>query len=434
MLHSSFSRTSFKPLWNADSGLRLSPFVSPPAFRFLSCRTPSQKYFNKSKRLRHPSRTSTSFNWTLESMEDLGDITRLSKHVVRVLGQNPGKFTLQGTNTYIIGSQNPYILIDTGEGLPEYTPVLSKALTTLSAPTIPSLPDVSDIIISHWHFDHVGGIPSVLILLKELWENRNPGAPYVPPRLHKYLIGDALKGEHNSHYFRLPKLIRELSKELYTAAPNGDAFHDLQEGQIIKEPSGAVLLRVLHTPGHTVDSICLHVPQDRALYTADTVLGHGTAVFEDLATYLASLNKMLHFGTPAATAPSDSGFDIQQDVDLEYVTLYPAHGAVIANGRETIATYIKHRLEREAQILGVLKSSIPAELLNSGVQAAYWTTWNIVRVIYKAYPENLWLPAARGIDLHLTKLEGEGIVKRVGGEGTETEWKVLVSPPSTPNL
>ncbi|KAJ3514177.1 hypothetical protein NLJ89_g2528 [Agrocybe chaxingu] len=349
-------------------------------------------------------------------MEDLGDITRLSKHVVRVLGQNPGKFTLQGTNTYIIGTQNPYILIDTGEGLPEYTPVLSKALTTLSAPTIPYLPDVSDIIISHWHFDHVGGIPSVLALLKELWERRNSGTPYVPPRLHKYPIGDALKGEHNSHYFKLPKLIEELSKELYTATPNGDAFHDLQEGQLFKEPSGAALLHVLHTPGHTVDSICLHVPQDRALYTADTSE-------QDAA-----------FWGPGATTPSDSGFDTRQDIDLEYVTLYPAHGAVVANGRETISTYIKHRLEREDQILGVLNSSIPAELLENGVQAGHWTTWNIVRVIYKAYPENLWIPAARGIDLHLTKLEGEGFVKRVGGEATETEWKLLVSPPSTPNL
>ena len=159
---------------------------------------------------------------------------------------------------------------------------------------------------------------------------------------------------------------------------------------------------MLHTPGHTADSISLYIPQDRALYTADTVLGHGTVVFEDLATYLSSLNRMLHFGAASAPPPDASAEESAKDgLDLEYVTLYPAHGGVVANGRETIATYIKHRLEREAQVLAVLRSPVPAELdpstlipsLESG--AAIWSTWNIVRTLYKSYPETLWLPASR---------------------------------------
>ena len=82
---------------------------------------------------------------------------------------------------------------------------------------------------------------------------------------------------------------------MYTAAPDGSVFHDLHDGQkfvtVDKGPgstttTAATLLVVLYTPGHSADSICLYLPIDWALYTADTVLGHGTAVFEDLAAYM----------------------------------------------------------------------------------------------------------------------------------------------------
>lgn len=307
--------------------------------------------------------------------------------------------------------------------------------TALQGPANPAYADVSDIIISHWHHDHVDGLPSVLSLLKQLWEVRNPGRPYTPPRLHKFPLAKGSKGEHNNlKYNNLPKLLEDLPKDLITppapAAATQEMFHDLSDGQLFKDPiNGHTLARVLHTPGHTVDSISLYIPQDRALYTADTVLGHGTAVFEDLATYLSSLNRMLHFGTREGATDT---------LDLEYVTLYPAHGGVVANGRETIATYIKHRLEREAQVLAVLRSPVPADLSPSspipspGNGAAIWSTWDIVRTLYKSYPESLWLPASRGIDLHLRKLEGEGFVRRIGGEGVEAQWRLAVSPVASP--
>ncbi|KDR81949.1 hypothetical protein GALMADRAFT_240286 [Galerina marginata CBS 339.88] len=405
---------SFKPfVENQSHGVRRS-LSSPSPY--------------KSAELRHTEMASLYGAWIMENREELENVTRLSDNVIRVLGQNPGKFTLQGTNTYVIGSQNPHILIDTAEGLDSYIPVLKSAL---ESPTNATQPDVSDIILSHWHHDHVGGIPSVLTLLKELWEGRNADKPYTPPRLHKYPVAEGANGEHlDSHWNKLPKLIEELPKDLYTHTPDGGVFHDLSDNQVFEDAAGSPVLRVLHTPGHTVDSVALHIPPDRALYTADTVLGHGTAVFEDLATYLASLNRMLHFGAPAASPPVAGG-----DTDLEYVSLYPGHGAVVVDGRETIATYIKHRLEREGQVLAALQSPIPAEFLDTNAGTApFWTTWNLVRILYKTYPETLWLPAARGIHLHLKKLEGDGFVQCVGGEGKDCQWKLLVSPPSTPSL
>ncbi|KAJ7045200.1 beta-lactamase-like protein [Mycena alexandri] len=340
----------------------------------------------------------------MDKLEALASITRLSENVVRVLGQNPGKFTLQGTNTYIIGKQRPFTLIDTGEGKEEYTPLLESALRDAWVSSDSSDMDVSDIVISHWHHDHVGGLPSVLALLRRLWDERKAAAPFKPPRLHKFPLPSAMPlNTHNT----LPSVLASLAAGSYTPSPSGGVFHDLHDAQILSESK----LRILHTPGHTVDSICLHVPQDGALYTADTVLGQGTAVFEDLSVYIASLRKMGAFA-------SENGAG----------TLYPGHGPVVKDGEQVIETYIKHRMEREAQIVGILKTPPPvasAAAVENG-DTHPWTTWTLVATIYAAYPESLWLPAARGVDLHLRKLEADGVVKRLGGEGKDTSWEFVV--------
>ena len=94
-------------------------------------------------------------------------------------------------------------------------------------------------------------------------------------------------------------------------------------------------------------------------------------------------------------------------LSVAYDILYPGHGDILTNGRETIATYIKHRMEREAQIVNVLRLPVPVELQSSDSdfkldgQQKLWTIWNVVRYIYKSYPENLWLPATRSVHLHL---------------------------------
>ncbi|KAL1681109.1 beta-lactamase-like protein [Schizophyllum commune] len=300
----------------------------------------------------------------MDKLESLPSIARLSERVVRVLGQNPGKFTLQGTNTYLIGTSNPYVLLDTGEGLEEYIIVLESALKQEARPANPTKPDVSDIIISHWHHDHVGGLPS------------------------------------------LPSILASLPIDSYTPTPTGGHLHDLTDGQTLTTSDGSVTLQVLHTPGHTTDSIALYIAQDGALYTADSVLGQGTAVFEDLSTYLASLRKMLDF-----CAAGDGA---------AYTVLYPGHGPVVKDGCQTIETYIKHRLERETQIVAVLQSDGALAAGNTV------TTGDIVAVIYKDYPKNLWEPAAYSVNLHLRKLEVDGVVRRSGeGEGLEAKWEVI---------
>ena len=284
----------------------------------------------------------------------------------------------------------------------------------ISKPLNPNEPDVSDVIISHWHRDHLGGLPTVLALLRRLWDERNSPLPFKPPRLHKYpLPSDGQITAHGTHNM-IPSIFESLSPDLYPRSPEGTPFHDLYDSQIL---SGS--LRVLYTPGHTADSICLYIPDDCALYTADTVLGQGTAVFEDLAAYITSLRKMLEFGQLKVEA-GKAGVSENQ-----YTLLYPGHGPVVSEGPELISTYIKHRLEREDQIVTALKSPPPADVDNALLSTSaspLWTTWTLVTSIYASYPESLWLAAAHGVDLHLKKLEGEGRVKEVRGEGKDAAW------------
>ena len=304
-----------------------------------------------------------------------------------------------GTNTYLVGENPPYTLIDTGEGRPGYIPLLESALEHGIADTSAGSPrqHVSDIIISHWHPDHVGGLFSVLSLLRSLWDALDAPAPFQPPRIHKF-PHTTLPDE------RFQRATQSIEPGMYTPSPDGSLFHDLHDGQSfpISRPDAAsgsdASFRVIHSPGHTEDSIALLFPSEHVLYTADSVLGQGTAVFEDLGTYLSTLRSLLSY------------------IDKDTV-LYPAHGPVVHNGEQLIKTYIEHRMEREAQIVQVLQQA-------PEVIGGTWSTWEIVSKIYAAYPRDLWEPAARNVNQHLYKLEAEAKVERLGGEGKDTKWKL----------
>ena len=301
-----------------------------------------------------------------------------------------------GTNTYLVGENPPYTLIDTGEGRPGYIPLLESALEhgIGDAGAESQRQHISDIIISHWHPDHVGGLSSVLNLLRGLWEARNAPLPFQPPRIHKF-PHKSLPDERFQH------AIQSVEPGMYTPSPSGSLFHDLHHGQSFpisaaSDPDAS--FQVIYSPGHTEDSIALFFPSEHVLYTADSVLGQGTAVFEDLGMYLSTLRSLLSF------------------LDKDTV-LYPAHGPVVPNGEQVVKMYIEHRMEREGQIMQVLQQA-PEDL------GGAWSTWEIVSKIYAAYPRDLWEPAAQSANQHLYKLVAEGKVEKLGGEGKDTKWKL----------
>lgn len=245
-----------------------------------------------------------------------------------------------GTNTYLVGTGHDRILIDTGEGRPEWLASLKEAVSAEST-------DISTVILTHWHHDHISGVPDLLSLF---------------PKAQIYKNNPALKGD--------PAV-----------------WKDIQNGQRFSV-EGAVL-RALHCPGHTTDHMALILEDEDAMFTGDNVLGHGTAVFEDLATYMASLETM---------ASKLSG------------RAYPGHGDVIEDGRGRILQYISHRKQREDQVIEVLGQAKKEKAESVGL-----SSMEIVKKIYVDVPINLHEAAERGVVQILQKLAVEGKAEDVQG-------------------
>ncbi|EQB54234.1 metallo-beta-lactamase superfamily protein [Colletotrichum gloeosporioides Cg-14] len=273
----------------------------------------------------------------------LPEVERLSPVCVRILGGNPGKFTLQGTNTYLLGRGSRRILIDTGEGLPSWTAAVKSTLEQEEA-------TIETVLITHWHRDHQGGIQQLLEL------------------------------SPNSKIFK-------------NQPEEGQS--DITDGQ--KFAVDGVSLTAVFTPGHTVDHMAFVLEEEDAMFTADNVLGQGTAVFEDLATYLNSLEKMRHLFKGRA---------------------YPGHGPVIDNGPSKIMEYINHRKTREEQVIRTLRSK--RNVGPDGGPSDAWTPMELVKVIYRDVPEELHVPASSGVIQILEKLERED---RVSQSGERWTWR-----------
>ncbi|KAG0086355.1 hypothetical protein BGZ93_005853 [Podila epicladia] len=305
----------------------------------------------------------------MEALERLPNIVRLSERVVRILGLNPSKFTLQGTNTYLIGKGSRKVLLDTGEGIPDYIPLLKTALDKdLQGATI------SKVICSHWHHDHVGGVSDVLGLLAErnLLKGSEPSGPLAS--LHKFPCP-----EHDDPETR---------------------FENIKDQQEIHVDDETTLV-ALHTPGHTSDHCSFYLKEENTLFTADCVLGQGTAVFEDLSAYIKSLERQLDY--------------------VSSYKIYPGHGPVIEDGPGKVREYIKHRLDRENQILAVLLDKDTSDV---SLSKAKKTAMDIVSVIYAAYPVSLHSAAEHQVLLHLKKLEQDGKVKRGSAEEiSDATWE-----------
>ena len=89
---------------------------------------------------------------TPPGLKVLERVAKLSPRVLRVLGHNPGSFSLQGTNMYIVGQGASRILIDAGQGKADDLPALLRAMANDGAERL------SDVLITHYHHDHTEGI------------------------------------------------------------------------------------------------------------------------------------------------------------------------------------------------------------------------------------------------------------------------------------
>ncbi|KAL4715149.1 hypothetical protein ACJJTC_012196 [Scirpophaga incertulas] len=258
------------------------------------------------------------------------EVSKLSSRIIRILGR---------------------ILLDAGDkDVAEYQNNLKQVIQTEEA-------NIEHIVVTHWHHDHIGGVENLYGSLAKhptVWK-------------HKKSSSD------------------EPDNEL----PSSITTHWLSDGQELKVEGATV--KVHHTPGHTTDHIILTMAEENVLFSGDCILGEGTAVFEDLHSYMRSLHKIL---------------------ELKPETVYPGHGNIVKDPIEKIEYYIAHRNQREAQILDVLKENCEKQL----------TEMDIVKFIYTDTPEHLWTAAAYNVNHHLAKLTMENKVKKLNING-ENRWQ-----------
>jgi glyoxylase-like metal-dependent hydrolase (beta-lactamase superfamily II) len=88
---------------------------------------------------------------------------------------------------------------------------------------------------------------------------------------------------------------------------------------------------------------------------------------------------------------------------LDASVALPAHGDPIDEPSVLFRKYIAHRLAREAKVLAAVKLAGPA-----GADAAA-----LVPDAYADTPAHLWPIAKLSLEMHLEKLEREGIITRV---------------------
>lgn len=274
-------------------------------------------------------------------MEDwpTGTLERLSPLVRRILAPNPSPFTYSGTQTYIVGA-GEVAVIDPGPDLPVHVDALLAALDGER---------IAAIVCTHTHRDHSPASRSLADAT---------GAP---------IVGCA------------PLTMED-------DGPRADAAFDpdyrpsrvLADGEALTGEGWT--LQAVATPGHTSNHLCLALPEERALFTGDHVMGWSTTVVSppdgDMTAYMRSLALLL-----------------ERDDSI----YYPAHGPAIEKPQRLVRGMIGHRKQREGQILRHLK----------GGEGCIFA---MVEQMYKGLDPRLHPAAARSVLAHLIDLEARGLV------------------------
>jgi glyoxylase-like metal-dependent hydrolase (beta-lactamase superfamily II)/8-oxo-dGTP pyrophosphatase MutT (NUDIX family) len=275
----------------------------------------------------------------------------LLKNVQRLTAPNPGVMTGPGTNSYLVGDPDTgYAAIDPGPADAEHLDRLWRAAGG----------NIRYIVCTHSHPDH------------------SPGAAPL----------QAMCAQHGHK----PPILGLASHATARAASAFTPDRELEDGErLVLAGNGMThTLRIIHTPGHAANHLCLVLEEDGLLFSGDHVLNGSTTVIDppdgNMNDYLNSLDKLL-------TACEQDRIDF----------ILPAHGYVLGNlwgephdARACISHLKAHRLKREAKILKVMQLHPEGSM----------DDW--VKLAYDDVPPRLWPVAMRSLLAHVERVRSLG--------------------------
>ncbi|MEU0285387.1 MBL fold metallo-hydrolase [Streptomyces sp. NPDC006147] len=252
---------------------------------------------------------------------------------VNVLAPNPSAMTLDGTNTWILSEPDSDLAVVVDPG-----PLDDGHLRHVIGTAEQAGKRVALTLLTHGHPDHAEGAA------------------------------------------RFAELTGTKVRALDPALRLGD--EGLAAGDVVTV--GGLELRVVPAPGHTADSLCFHLPADRAVLTGDTVLGRGTTVVAHpdgrLGDYLDTLRRLRSL-----------------TVDDGVHTVLPGHGPVLEDAQGAVEYYLAHRAHRLAQV-------------ETAVEDGHRTPSEVVAHVYADVDRTLWPAAELSVRAQLEYLKEHGIL------------------------
>ena len=237
------------------------------------------------------------------------------------------------TNCYVIGGAE-VVVIDPASPYEEEQRELDEFIDAL----VGEGRRVREIILTHHHPDHTGGV------------------------------------NHLRRRLGVPVAAQAMTAARVARSVEVDRF--IEDGELIElagEPGWR--LRALHTPGHTRGHLCFYEEHTGAIITGDLVVGLGTVVIDppegNMRQYFDSLRRLL-------ALPKLS-------------SLFPAHGPAIGNARNKLEEYLTHRAWREDKILEAVRAgaSSPEEIVPAAYTDVTPAMWGLAERSTLAHLEKL---------------------------------------------